>query len=112
MQKNRYILKIITLVNMLFNGKEVLCTAHRSGRNGKCSKQANLLMIVEGETKHYTAITNTSRLLKHFNATHKEAYHFCMNCLNGFHKVSARDKHCEHCSSNGHVKYLQRKKNA
>ena len=32
------------------------------------------------------------------------AYHFCMNCLNGFRKVSARDKHYEYCSSNGHIK--------
>ena len=27
-----------------------------------------------------------------------------MNCLNGFHTGSARDKHYEYCSSNGHVK--------
>ena len=30
--------------------------------------------------------------------------HFCMNCLNGFRTESARDKHYEFCSSNGHVK--------
>ena len=35
---------------------------------------------------------------------HKGAYHFCMNCLNGFRTESARDKHYEYCSSNGHVK--------
>ena len=27
-----------------------------------------------------------------------------MNCLNGFWKASARDKHYEYCSSNGHIK--------
>ena len=27
-----------------------------------------------------------------------------MNCLNGFRTESARDKHYEYCSSNGHVK--------
>ena len=27
-----------------------------------------------------------------------------MNCLNGFWTESARDKHYEYCSSNGHVK--------
>ena len=27
-----------------------------------------------------------------------------MNCLNGFWIASARDKHYEYCSSNGHVK--------
>ena len=43
-------------------------------------------------------------LLKSLNATHKGAYHFCMNCFNGFRTASARDKHHEYCSSNGHVK--------
>ena len=61
-------------------------------------------MIEDGEKRHYTAIKNISRLLKSLYATHKGAYHFCMNCLNGFRTASARDKHYEHCSSNGHLK--------
>ena len=61
-------------------------------------------MIVDGENRHYTAIKSISRLLKSLNATHKGAYHFCMNCLNGFRTESARDKHYEYCSSNGYVK--------
>ena len=70
----------------------------------KCKKQVNLLIIVDGEKRHYTAIKSISRLLKSLNATHKGAYHFCMNCLNGFRTESARDKHYEYCNSNGHVK--------
>ena len=70
----------------------------------KCKKQVNLLIIVDGEKRHYTAIKSISRLLKSLNATHKGGYHFCMNCLNGFRTESARDKHYEYCSSNGHVK--------
>ena len=27
-----------------------------------------------------------------------------MNCLNGFRRESARDKHYQYCSNNGHVK--------
>ena len=61
-------------------------------------------MIEDGEKRHYTAIKNISRLLKSLNATHKGAYHFCTNYLNGFRTASARDKHYEYCSSNGHVK--------
>ena len=61
-------------------------------------------MIVHGENRHYTAIKSMSRLLKSLNATHKGAYRFCMNCLNGFWTESARDKHYEYCSSNGNVK--------
>ena len=70
----------------------------------KCKKQVNLLMIMDGENRHYTAIKSISRLLKTLNATHKGAYHFRMNCLNVFATESARDKHYEYCSSNGHVK--------
>ena len=93
-------------VNVLFNNKknQNINTACRSERNVKCKKQVNLLMIVNGENRHYTAIKSISRLLKSLNATHKGAYHFCMNCLNGFWTASARDKHYEYCSSNGHVK--------
>ena len=93
-------------VNVLFSKKKMqnIYKAHRSERNVKCKKQVNLLMIVDGEKRHYTAVKSISRLLKFLNATHKGAYHFCMNCLNGFRTESARDKHYEYCSSNGHVK--------
>ena len=57
-------------------------------------------MIVNGENRHYSAI----RLLRSLNATQRGAYHFCMNCFNSFWTGSARDKHYEYCSSNGHVK--------
>ena len=70
----------------------------------KCKKQFNLLTIVDGKNRHNTAIRGISMLLKSLNATHKGAYHFCMNCLNGFRTESARDKHYECYSSKGHVK--------
>ena len=69
----------------------------------KCKKHVNLLMIEDGKRMHYTTIKGISRLLKSLHATHKGAYHFFMNCLNGFRTESARDKHYEFCSSNGHV---------
>ena len=61
-------------------------------------------MIVDGEKRHYTTIKSISRLLSKLNGKTRRAYHFCMNCLNGFRTESARDKHYEYCSSNGHVK--------
>ena len=89
-------------MNVLFNKKKSqkknIYAVGRSGCNGKCKKQVNLLMIGDGEKRPYTAIKNMSRLLS------KLAYHYCMNCLNSFHTPSARDKHYEYCSSNGHVK--------
>ena len=67
----------------------------------KYKKQVNLLMIVDGEERHYTAIKNISSPLSRSNGKTKRAYHYCMN---GFRTESARDKHYVYCSSNGHVK--------
>ena len=61
-------------------------------------------MIDDGEKRHYTAIKNIPRLLSKLNGKTRRAYHYCMNCLNGFWLGSARGKHYECCSSNGHVK--------
>ena len=93
-------------VTVLFSNKKSrnIYTVRRSARNVKCKKQVNLLMIMNGENRHYTAIKGISRLLKSLNTNDKVAYHFCINCLNGFRTEPARDKHYEYCSSNGHVK--------
>ena len=95
-------------VNVLFSDKKSqmknIYTVRRSGHNVKCKKQVNLLMIVDGEERHYTAIKNISRLLSKLNRKTKPTYDYCMNCLNGFRTGSARDKHYQYCSSNGHVK--------
>ena len=78
-------------VNVLFCKKKSqnIYTVRRSERNVTWKKQVNLLMIEDGEKRHYTAIKDISRLLKSLNATHKGACHFCMNCLNGFRTESA-----------------------
>ena len=67
-------------------------------------KKVNLLIIEDGEKMHYTAIKNILRLLSKLNRKTKHAYHYYINCLNGFQKGSARGKHYEYCGSNGHVK--------
>lgn len=46
-------------------------TVHKSEPNEKCGKQANLLMTLDVENRHSTAITNLPRQLKSLNATHK-----------------------------------------
>ena len=76
-------------VNVLFSKKknQNIYTAQRSERNVKCKKQVNLLMIVDGEKRHYTAIKNISRLLSKLNGKTQHAYHYCMNCLNGFRRA-------------------------
>jgi len=86
-------------INVLFESKKKIYIARRSEYNRKRSKQVNLLMIVDGENRHYTAINCLSRLLKSMNAKHKEAYH----CLNGFHTEKKGDDRYRHCSSHGKV---------
>ena len=73
-------------VNLLFSNKKSqnIYTARRSERNVKCKKQVNLLMIVDGEKRHHTAIKSISRLSSKLNEKTRRAYHFCMNCLNSF----------------------------
>ena len=44
----------------------------------------NLMLITENNRKHYVAIKSLSRLLSKQNSKHKEAQHFCMNCIQGF----------------------------
>ena len=96
----------VIAVNMLLSNKKSqnIYTVHRSKHNLECKNQLNLLMIEDGGKRHYTIIKNISRLLKSLNATHKGAYHFCINCLNGFRTASAKDERYEYCSTNGHVK--------
>ena len=89
---------------MLFSNKKSTYTACRSEHNVKCKKQVNLLMIVECEKKHYATINSISRLLSKLNGKTQRTYLYCMNCLYGFRTWSARYKHHEYCSSNGHVK--------
>ena len=95
-------------VNVLFSNrksqKKNLYTVRRSGRNMKCKNQANLLMIVDGEKRHYTTIKNIPRLLSKLNGKSQHVYHYCMDCLNSFRTGLARDNYYEYCSSNGHIK--------
>ena len=92
-------------VNVLFasGGKRIFIVRRSEFNNKRSSKQVNLLMITDGENRHYTAKKSLSRLLKSTNASHNRAYHFCVNFLNGFSTESARDKHYKYCSSHGEV---------
>ena len=58
----------------------------------------NLMLIADvgnPNKKHYFAVKLLSRLLSKQNTKHKEAQHFCSNCLNGFESEIIRDEHYE-----------------
>ena len=43
--------------------------------------------------KHYIAVKSLLRLLSKQNNKHKEAQHFCTNCLNGFESEIISNEH-------------------
>ena len=73
------------------NKKTYIC---RKGRD--YNRIVNLMLITDVENpnkKHYVAVKSLSRLLSKQNSKHKEAQHFCSNCLNGFESEIIRDEH-------------------
>ena len=69
-------------------------------KGGDYDHVANLMLMTENNHKHYVAIKSLSRLLSKQNSKHKEAQHFCMNCLQGFWEESSRDEHARYCKNN------------
>ena len=69
-------------------------------KGGDYDRIANLMLITENNRKHYVAIKSLSRLLSKQNSKHKEAQHFCMNCLQGFREERSRDEHVGYCKNN------------
>ena len=68
------------------------------------SKMVNLLLITDGEMRHYTAIKSLLRLLSKENANSKQAYHYCPNCLQAFRTEKSRDTHYANCINHDFVK--------
>ena len=89
-------------VNVLaLNGK----TPYICRKGGDYDRVANLMMIEDGEKKHYVTIKSLERLLSKMNSKHNPVQHFCNNnCLQGFKTAESRDNHYEYCRSNESVR--------
>ena len=72
-------------------------------------KVVDLLLVDEGEQRHYAAIKSLSRVAQSSNTKHKCKQHFCMNCLQGLHTEISRDKYLECCKDNEKVRIEMRK---
>ena len=59
------------------------CVVYRSEYNNKRKKQVILLIITNGKTSHYLAVTNLSALLQGMSSNHKENF-YCLNCFNSY----------------------------
>ena len=91
----------ISVTVLALKGPEVYI-ARKSER--RALKNIELLLITNGERRHYMAVKGLSRLLGSRNTKHKCKNHFCLNCLQGFHSEQSRDKHYEYCKDNKLVK--------
>ena len=69
-------------INVLANGNDIH-TLRRSKYNND-RRPVNLLLICDGNKRHYTTIKNLSRLLSSSNSKNDHRQHFCINCLQGF----------------------------
>ena len=67
-------------------------------------RTVNLMILEEGEKKHYVEIKSLERLLSRNNSKHKESQHFCNNCLQGFKTQESRDNYYDYCRSNKSVR--------
>ena len=76
------------------NEKDIYILRRCNYRPGQ--KVAILLLITDGEKRHYTAVKSLTRLLSSSNSKHKCKQHFFLNCLQGFTLEESRDKHLEY----------------
>ena len=103
-------MKEISVNILAVENKEIyIC---RKGRD--YNRIVNLMLKANVENpnkKHYVAVKSLSRLLSKQNSKHKEAQHFCTNCLNGFESEIIRDEHYEYCRSKDSVRVEMPTKN-
>ena len=68
------------------------------------ARVVNLMIIEDGDKRHYIAIKSSGRLLSKMNSKHNPSQHFCTNCLQGFSELRSRDEHYAYCKSNQAVR--------
>ena len=80
-------------------------------KGGNYERVVNLMIIEDGDNKHYVAIKSLGRLLSKMNSKHNPSQHFCTNFLQGFSDIQSRDDHYTYCSSNQAVRIEMPTKN-
>ena len=97
--RNRIGLNVLAL-----NGR----TPYICRKGGDYDRIVNLMIIEDGEKKHYVTI---KLLLSKMNSKHNPTQHFCNNCLQGFKTEESWDDHYEYCRDNEPVKIEMPTKN-
>ena len=65
----------------------------------------NLLLISDGDKRHFCLIKNMSRLLAD-RTKHNGETHYCDSCLHGFNKQELLNSHIPYCSTNAPQKVI------
>ena len=73
-------------------------------KGGDYYRVVNLMIIEDGDKRHYVAIKSLGRLLSKMNNKQKTTRHFCSNCLQGFSDIKSRDDHYAYCRSDESVR--------
>ena len=86
-------------LNILYvpHGTKKIEIAYKSKHNLTREKQAILLMISNGENRHYLTVKNLSRLLRGITSNHDGGF-YCLNCFHLYRtkiKLEAHIKICE-----------------
>ena len=92
----------ITINVLGVEGKKIYILRRSKYQSGK--EVINLLLIADGEQRHYTVIDDLSRLFRSSNMKHNGKQHFCLNCLQGFPTEISRDMHFQCCKDNETVR--------
>ena len=64
----------------------------------KLDREIDLLLISNGETKHYCWIKNFNRLCASHTENSTHSMHHCKRCLRGYHSIESLNKHIVDCS--------------
>ena len=76
---------------------ETIRSAYRSKYNHKRKNQIILLMIIDGNKRHYIAVSSFSALLKGKSSNHNGDF-YCLNCFNSYTTKTKLEEHEEICN--------------
>ena len=87
------------VLNILFvpHNTETIQVAYRSKYNHKRKNQIILLIITDGNKRHYVAVSSLSALLRGKSSNHNGDL-YCLNCFNSYTRENKLEEHEEICN--------------
>src|SRR6218665_4216636 len=86
-------------INVFGYGNKIIFQIYVSNqRDITNANVVELLLISDGERKHYFLIKNFNRLMALRTEKSHNSMHYCRRCLIGYRRIEALNKHSEYCS--------------